>query len=284
MLASGLARRGIVVLRFDDRGTGESAGEPVEVSGATTVDLATDALAAVDFLSEQPEVAAGRVGVIGHSEGGLIAPIVANDAPELVAFLVVLAGPAVAGAEVLERQTADVLTAEGAPAEIVEWSVEWTSQLIEIAASDLPAPEAAEAMREVADAAIASAPPGAVPDDASGVVEATIAAFTDPWMRFFLAYDPAPALADLQQPVLVLFGGLDVQVAADVNASAAEAALANNPDASVAILDGLNHLFQPATTGALSEYGTLGQPFPAETITLIADWIETSASPSEHAD
>ncbi len=284
VLASGLALRGIVVLRFDDRGTGESAGEPVEVSGATTVDLATDALAAADFLSAQPEVAADRVGVIGHSEGALIAPIVANDAPELVSFLVLLAGPALAGAEVLERQTADILTAEGAPAEIVDWSVEWTRRLIEIAASDLPTPEAAEAMREVVDAAIASAPPGAAPDDASGAVEATIAAFTDPWMRFFLAYDPAPALADLQLPVLVLFGGLDVQVAADVNASAAEAALANNADASVAILDGLNHLFQPATTGALSEYGTLGQPFPTETITLIADWIDTYAGPSEGAD
>ena len=275
VLADGLARQGIVVLRFDDRGVGASGGDMVEVSGATTVDLATDALAAVEFLSAQPEVASGGVGVVGHSEGGLIAPIVANDAPDLVAFVVLLAGSAVPGAEILERQTIDILTAEGTPAEIVDWNVKWARPLIEIAMSDLPTPEAAAAIRDVADAAVASAPPGAFPGAAAAEVDATIAAFTDPWLRFFLAYDPAPVLADVDVPVLALFGDLDVQVAADVNGPAAEAALVNKPDASVVTINGLNHLFQPAITGAVSEYQTLGQPFPSETVVLIADWIRT---------
>ena len=118
-------------------------------------------------------------------------------------------------------------------------------------------------------------PPGAFPGDAAAEVDATIAAFADPWLRFFLAYDPAPALSDVDVPVLALFGDLDVQVAADVKGPAAEAALVNKPDASVVTINGLNHLFQPAITGAVSEYQTLGQPFPSETVVLIADWIRT---------
>jgi uncharacterized protein len=269
------------VLRFDDRGAGESGVLPVELSGATTVGLAADALAAVEFLSAQPQVAPGRVGVVGHSERALIAPIVANDAPELVSFLVLLAGLAVSGAEVLEPQTADVLSAEGAPAEIVDWVVGWTRRVIEIAASDRPARKRPQRCARLPMLAIADAPSGAVAGDATAEVEATIAAFTDPWMRFFLAYDPAPALLDIDAPVLALFGDLDVQVAADVNAPAAEAALVNNPGARIVTLDGLNHLFQPAATGAVSEYETLGQPFPAETIALIANWIEVQADATQ---
>ena len=180
----------------------------------------------------------------------------ANDAPELVSVVVLLVGPAVPGAEILERQSADVLTAEGAAAEIVDWDLKWTRQLIDIAASDLPTPEAAAALRNVANAAVASAPPGAITGDATAAVGAAIAAFNDPWMRFFLAYDPAPALTDVDVPVLALLGDLDVQVAADVNGPAAEAALADNPDASVVTINELNHLFQPATTGAVSKYQT----------------------------
>ncbi len=191
-LADRLARAGIAVLRFDDRGVGGSGGAPVEVSGATTRDLARDGQAAVEFLASQPEIDPARVGVVGHSEGGLIAPIVANDS-DAVRFVVLLAGSAVPGAQILEQQTADITAAEGAPPEIVDWSVGWTRELIAISASDVSPAEAEAEMRRVASQAISSAPPGAVGDDADTAVEQTIAAFLDPWMRFFLAYDPVPA-------------------------------------------------------------------------------------------
>jgi pimeloyl-ACP methyl ester carboxylesterase len=273
-LADRLARAGIAVLRFDDRGVGGSGGKRVEVSGATTRDLAEDARAAVEFLATQPEIDPSRVGVIGHSEGGLIAPIAANES-DAVRFAVLLAGSAVPGAQVLERQTGDITAAEGASPEIVEWSVGWTRELIAISASDASPAEAEAEMREVASRAIAGAPPGAVDDNPDAAVDQTIAAFLDPWMRFFLAYDPAPALAQLEVPVLAVFGGLDLQVSAEDNAPAAETALAGNADATVVVIDEVNHLFQVAVTGAVSEYDTLDEPFEPGTTDQIVDWIET---------
>ena len=275
VLADGLARQGVVVLRFDDRGTGESEGEPFELSGATTSDLSEDAQAAVDFLAVQPEVTQERIGVIGHSEGGLIGPIVANRT-DTVAFVVMLAGSGVAGAELLERQTVDILRAEGAPAEIIDWTLEYRRQLIDVALSDEPAPDTEVLMREILESAFANAPPGAVGGDPTPEIEATVDLASNPWMRFFLAYDPTVDLQNLEVPVLALLGGLDVQVSAETNRPAIEAALQHNPDATVIVLDGLNHLFRPAITGAISEYFTLDEPFDAGTIALIADWIDAN--------
>jgi hypothetical protein len=275
VLADGLARQGVVVLRFDDRGTAESGGEPFELSGATTSDLAEDAHAAVDFLAARPEVTPARIGVVGHSEGGVIAPMVANRT-DTVAYVVMLAGYGVVGSELVERQTVDILRAEGAPPEVIDWTLEYRRDLILVALSDTPGPETEALMREVLETAFANAPPGAVGGDPTPEIDATVDLASNPWMRFSLAYDPAPALQNLRVPVLALLPGLDVQVSAETNKPAIQAAVQNNPDATVIVLDGLNHLFQPATTGAVSEYSTLGEPFDAETITLIADWIDTS--------
>ena len=106
-----------------------------------------------------------------------------------------------------------------------------------------------------------------------GVGEETVAAFTDPWMRYFLAYDPQPALEALAIPVLALIGDLDLQVSADLNIPALETALAGNSDATVTELEGLNHLFQTAATGAVSEYGQIDETFAPEAMELVADWI-----------
>jgi hypothetical protein len=128
-------------------------------------------------------------------------------------------------------------------------------------------------MREVAGAAVAVAPDGALSVDPSEAVETVVSRFVDPWMRFFLRYDPSPALRELRVPVLALLGSLDVQASAAVNAPAIESALAENPNSTVIALDNLNHLFQTARTGAISEYESLNEPFADEVIDLIARWI-----------
>ena len=265
-LADGLARRGIVVLRFDDRGAGDSGGEPVELTDATTLDNAQDALAAVEFLADQPQVATGRLGVIGHSEGGWIGPIVANKSDK-VTFAVLLAGSGAPGADVLERQVADLARDQGAPPDVVEWQVGFVRELIEVSRTENDPNVAEAAMRQVLDAAAATAPPGALPADPAAAIDDIIDNYNRPWMKFFIAYDPAPDLRALQIPVLAIFAELDLQASAELNAPATQAALQDNPDATVIVLDGLDHLFQPAT-------GPPDQSFDANTITLVADWIQ----------
>jgi hypothetical protein len=267
VLADSLARQGIATLRYDDRGVGGSTGDPL---GATTADLATDAKAAVDFLRDQPNIEA--IGLAGHSEGGLIGPMVALDSAD-VEFLVLLAGPGLPGADVLLTQTEELMRAEGAPEAIVEWRLDWNDDVIAIAASDMATVDAAAEMRDRLTEAAADAPASMESLVTDAGIEEIVTAFTDPWMRFFLAYDPAPALEQLAIPVLAMIGSLDLQVSAAENIPALEEALAGNDDATTMTLPGLNHLFQNASTGAFSEYAVIDETFDPATMQAVADWI-----------
>ena len=266
VLADWLARRGIATLRYDDRGVGESGGNPV---GATSADFAEDALSAVVLLADDERFSA--IGLIGHSEGALIAPMVAAQAD--VAFTVLLAGPGAPGFEVLARQIEDLMRGEGASRSAVDWRVGWGRQLIALAASDMDSAEVAAQIREHLEAAAADVPLGFEHLVSDAAIEETVAAFTDPWLRYFLAYNPQPALKALDIPVLALIGNLDLQMSAELNIPALEAALAGNSDATVTELDGLNHLFQTATTGAVSEYGQIEETFAPAAMELVSDWI-----------
>lgn len=267
VLADSLARQGVATLRYDDRGVGESTGDPL---GATTADLATDAKAAVDFLREQPDIAA--IGLIGHSEGGLIGPMVALDTAN-VEFVVLLAGPGLPGADVLLTQIEELMRAEGASDAIVDWRMDWNDEVIASAASDMESADVAAEIRDRLTEAAVDAPPGVEALVTDAGIEEIVDAFTNPWMRFFLAYDPAPALEELSVPVLAMIGSLDTQVSAAENIPALEDALAGNNDATIMTLPGLNHLFQNATTGALSEYAVIDETFDPDTMEAVADWI-----------
>lgn len=267
VLADWLARQGIASLRYDDRGVGESGGNPV---GATTADFAEDARAAADFLASDDRFSS--TGLIGHSEGGLIAPIVANSAEE-VDFVVLLAGPGLPGADVLGKQTEELMEAEGAARSAVDWRVGWGLDVIELAASELDSAEVAAEIRRILEEAAVDVPPGLEQSVSEAAIEDTVAAFTDAWMRYFLAYDPRPALEAISIPILALIGDLDLQVSAELNVPALEGALAGNSDATVIELAGLNHLFQTATTGAVSEYGQIEETFAPAALELISDWI-----------
>jgi len=125
----------------------------------------------------------------------------------------------------------------------------------------------------ILETAAADVPPGLDQLVSDTAIEQTATAFTDPWMRYFLAYDPQPALQALMVPVLAVIGGLDLQVSAELNVPALQTALADNPDATVLALSDLNHLFQTATTGAISEYAQIEETFAPEAMELVSDWI-----------
>jgi pimeloyl-ACP methyl ester carboxylesterase len=270
VIADYLTRRGVVVLRFDDRGVGGSGGDP---AAATSEDFATDVLAAVDYVRSRPEVDPDRVGLVGHSEGGLIAPM-ATGASDDVAFLVLLAGPGVRGDLLLDEQRRLLLTAAGAPNEYTAWLNDLNRQavtILEEEPSDVAAAKRINALAIEAFEGLDDQPAGVDPEEFAGEFEL----LATPWMRFFLLYDPAPALGSLRVPVLAINGDLDLQVSSAQNLAAIEAALqaGDNPDFEIVELNGLNHLFQTATTGLLDEYATIEETFAPEALQIIGDWI-----------
>lgn len=269
VFADHLARRGVAVLRYDDRGVAGSTGDH---EAATTADLSRDAQAVAEYLAGRPEVSAA--GVVGHSEGGIIAPIVAN-ASERVDFVVLLAGPAVSGRDVVRYQHGRAL--EGADVSraarrIYADALERTLDAVLTGDPADAADRGAAAYRE-ATAGLDAADRAALRIDEvpAGQFAARLAT---PWLRHFVAYDPAPALRSLEVPALTVFAGLDRQVRADDNVPAARAALAGAPDGSdVVVFDGLNHLFQPTETGEPVEYGRINTSYDPAVMDLVADWV-----------
>ena len=257
VIADHLSRRGIAVLRVDDRGVGGSDRGPDDV---TSEDFATDVEAGVHYLRSRPEVDPKRVGLVGHSEGGLIAPMVAAKDPELAA-IVLLAGPGVSGKELLVSQSRAILQAKGMPEETVAGAVAQQEEVMTVVAASTSVEEAREGVL-----AIVGDNPMTRP-----AIEAQII----PWLVYFVKHDPAEDLRQVHCPVLALNGSLDTQVLAAENLPAIEAALheAGNPDVTTERLEGLNHLFQPAKTGDVSEYEASEVTFDAAALQRMGDWL-----------
>jgi len=266
VLADHLSRQGIAVLRYDKRGVGKSGGKLKE---ATTLDLAADAEAAVRFLRSRSEVDGKRIGVVGHSEGGLIAPLLASRDPAL-AFAVVLAGPGVRGDRLLVEQHALLARARGVPEAAIEKDRAMNRALF-AAMADEPTLAAA---REKAGLILADAErKGDLP---AGLGASALERFGTPWFRELLAYEPAPVLQAVRQPILVLNGERDLQVPASLVLPPIRTALAGNPRAVVQELPGLNHLFQTARSGGIEEYGQIEETFAPAALDTIAGWIKST--------
>jgi len=263
VLADYLTRRGIAVLCYDKRGVKASTGD---YAHATTLDFAADAGAAAAWLRRQPGINARKVGLIGHSEGGLVAPAVAAKDPA-VAFVVMLAGSAVNGEKILELQGPLILRAMGTSEAKVAATAALNARVY--AAVESAPDEASAAARARAILAEGGPPVGLT----SAAADAQAKAVASDWFRFFLTYDPVPALKQVRCPVLALSGSLDLQVPPSQNAPVLKAALAANPDATVEILPGLNHLFQPAKTGGVGEYATIPTTISPDVLARIDDWI-----------
>jgi fermentation-respiration switch protein FrsA (DUF1100 family) len=276
VLSDYLTRQGIAVLRCDDRGVGKSGGDS---HSATTADLATDALAAFQYLKNRKDIDTKHIGVLGHSEGGIIAPIVANEAPD-VAFVVLMAGPGVPGDSVLMLQSWLVAKAEGASDSTLKKSAIAQRALLNLAKSNLDSAALAAKLKPLLKEAMSHLSPAdsqalSSADTSNQAVEQQVKQVLTPWFHYFLNYDPRPALMKLKQPVLAINGDRDVQVAPKENLAAIEAALkaGGNKDYLVKELPGLNHLFQTATTGGVSEYAKIEETISPTALKVMADWI-----------
>lgn len=273
VLADHLTRAGIAVLRYDDRGVAGSTGS---FATATTEDFSADAVAAVDWLARRPDVAV--VGIVGHSEGGLIGPMAATRSDD-VGFLVLLAGPGVTGAEILDLQAAMINRVAGAPEEVIRRNRELQQELFAILRSEPDTAAASRRLREALERAASTLPDGSVQRER---IDAELTQLNSAWFRFFLEYDPRPALEQVRVPVLALNGGKDLQVPPNANLPEVRAALerGGNPDVTTRVLPGLNHLFQTAETGGPDEYARIPETMSPMVLDAVRDWILERFGPS----
>ena len=279
VIADYLTRRGIAVLRYDDRGIGGSKGD---FQTATTFDFAGDAHAALDFLAGQPEIDGHHLGVIGHSEGAIVASILAargSEATEEAApsFIVLLGGPGVRGNELLLMQNAALGRASGLNERQISEANNINRKLYAIAMSDEDIPTLREKMIDTLNTMIDSTQ-GLTKeqrDAQKARVPAQAEQLLSPWMRTFLSIDPSMYLKKVKVPVLALDGSKDLQVPAEQNLAAIAAALksAGNQSGEMVEFDGLNHLFQHAKTGLPSEYAEIEETFAPDALKRIGDWI-----------
>lgn len=275
VLSDYLTRQGIGVLRYDDRGVGESTGS---FSQGTSYDFAQDAKAAVAYLRSREDLAGAELGIVGHSEGGLIAPIVANEDPELD-FIVLLAGPGTKLDQLLVSQTQLMARANGASEKDLKDAkkdIERYAKMIR-KNPDLSSEELEEKILADMQEQVAKAPDSvkAKVDDIDALVAQQAKTFASPWFRYFIKFDPAPYLRRVDIPVLAVNGSLDLQVPSQDNLQAIEKALrkGKNKDYTIHEFPGLNHLFQTATTGAMTEYANIDETFNEEAMRFVADWI-----------
>ncbi len=273
VLSDYLTRQGIAVLRVDDRGIGNSTGN---FSQATTEDFVGDVLAGIEYLKSRKEIDPSRIGLIGHSEGGLIAPLVAVRSPD-VAFIVMMAGPGITGEEILYLQSDLIARAGGASNETIDRNEVFLRSIFSIVKEEQNDTIAGEKIRKLMKAEMAnmSEEEKQYSDYSEANLDIQIQAIISPWMRFFLTYDPKPTLMKVKCPVLAINGEKDLQVPPEENLRAIEEALkaGGNTNYTIKEMPGLNHLFQTAQTGSPTEYAKIDETISPAALEFIGNWI-----------
>jgi fermentation-respiration switch protein FrsA (DUF1100 family) len=271
ILADYLTRNGIGVLRFDDRGVGQSEGN---FKLATSADFARDVSSAVSYIRSRTDIKSNKIGLIGHSEGGMIAPMVAATDPK-IDFIVLLAGPGISGSEILRLQTADIGRANGMTETQIGHELKLLDIFLGVLTEEQDLEQAKQRLPKVLEEAI-SKDSSLLSEGitAQTYIESALKQLT-PWMHYFLKHDPQTALKRVGCPVLAINGGKDLQVAAGVNLNAIQEALeaGGNKAITIAELPGLNHLFQECETGSPNEYALIEQTIAPKALVLISDWI-----------
>ena len=274
VIADYFAKNGIATFRYDDRGVGASTGN---FATATSMDFKVDAIAALKRIAKHEKVDADRIGIVGHSEGALISALAAAESNE-VKYVLMLAGPGVSGKSILKRQIVDMARAEGESEEGIEKSSHVNSDIIELAASDLPRDEAIEKakvrMKKYYDYQ-ATEEERKMMGEFDAFFDMTSKRLFTPWMNYFLRLEPGKYIQRIKCPTLALIGSKDMQVSPSMNIPALEVALEAAPTSNweVREIPNLNHLFQKTRTGAMSEYGEKIETFNPQVLIMMRDWI-----------
>ena len=281
VLSDYFTRAGYAVLRYDDRGIAESTGD---YAAATTADFAKDALAAANYLRSRPELEGTQVGMAGHSEGGLIAPMVAAQDPEALDFLILLAAPALSGDSIVLEQSRRIQQLMGAPPVLVERNLSPLRSAYQYIRNH-PELDRASLDSGLVDIFIRSIDDLPIPlqnsiTDREGFARQQMGDLSNPWLRFFLSSNPSEYLSKVTVPVLALNGELDPQIVAQDNLRVIASSVGSNGNEAVTIvpLPGLNHLFQKATTGIPAEYGTIEETFSPTAMRIIVSWLDQLVS------
>ena len=273
VIADYLTNNGIAVLRFDDRGTDESEGD---FKTATSFDFATDVEAAIAYLKTRTDVNTEKIGLIGHSEGGLIAPIVAANPKNEVAFIILLSGPGVNGAKILETQSRRAGELAGTPEAVLIENEKLAHMIYGIILSEHDEEVIkSKITKSLNDYKFKNPLSILAPYITDTMIEQQISVLKSPWLLNFIRTEPKDFLQKTTCPVLALNGSKDFQVLPKINLEGIKKGLeiAKNEDVTIMELEGLNHLFQTAETGSIQEYSTIEETFSPTALEIIKDWI-----------
>ncbi len=261
-IADYLTRHGIAVLRYDKRGVGQSTGN---YGAATTLAFASDALAGVEYLKTVKQVDPKEIGLVGHSEGAEIAPIVA-DRSKSVAFIVMLGGPGVPGYKIVMSQVALIDKASGVKKSSLDSALALERRILTIVRTEKDSARAALKLRDILEKEN---------KEQAAAANASVSELLSPWYREFVSYDPRPALEKVKCPVLALWGSKDLQVPPAENMPAVRKALrkGGNRNFKLVEMKGLNHLFQTAKTGSPLEYGMIKEAISPRALSTVTKWI-----------
>jgi pimeloyl-ACP methyl ester carboxylesterase len=289
VLADFLSRRGIAVLRYDERGVGKSTGV---FETATTADFAADVRSIVDFLQQHPRIDPQKIGLIGHSEGGIVAPLVASQKDD-IAWIVLMASPGVNGEEILRSQGKLIIEAEGGDEtavrrhqimqDIVISAVKKLSPdedphaILDTLTDEVQTAYSENGLANLSnDGDDTSTDPSTSAAVVRELVRANLLTMHSPWFRFFMTHEPGPVLEQVRCPVLAINGEKDVQVDPKLNLPKLSASLLAGGNSNVTLIEfpGLNHLFQTASSGTLSEYESIEETISITVMDSIHNWIK----------
>lgn len=278
VLADYLTKNGIAVLRFDDRGVGKSGGK---FDDATSADFATDVSAAIDFLKSNKKTKNLQIGLIGHSEGGIIAPMVATSRPEDVDFMVLLAGPGIKGDSLLLMQLQLIAEKSGESSSAIQKAMIFNKICYQAINENKDVSKLKTLLTQTITNAIEKdstlVPQGMNQAD---ITTNMFKELTSPWFIYFIQYDPASALEKVKCPVLAINGSEDIQVPSKINLNSIEKLLHKSGNDQITCIEitGLNHLFQECVKCSIEEYGELEQTISPKALQIIDNWIKRTVN------